>query len=117
MADAFVQAALALTAVVADPERIAPHTAIDIRCEAPDVELLLTDWLNAVIYAMATHAMLFSRFDVGIKGCALTAKAWGEPLDRTRHQPAVEIKGATYTGLSVKQGEDGSWIAQCVVDV
>ena len=117
MADAFAQAALALTAVVADPQRIASRAAIDIRCEAPDVELLLADWLNAVIYAMATHAMLFSRFDVRIDGGALTAKAWGEPLDRARHQPAVEIKGATYTSLSVKQGEDGTWIAQCVVDV
>jgi SHS2 domain-containing protein len=29
----------------------------------------------------------------------------------------VEIKGATYTGLAVKRLDDGSWLAQCVVDV
>src|SRR6266704_2638113 len=41
----------------------------------------------------------------------------GEPLDRERHRPRVEVKGATYTALSVAQGPDSVWIAQCVVDV
>jgi SHS2 domain-containing protein len=61
--------------------------------------------------------MLFARFDVTIDGRALTATAWGEPLDRARHQPAVEIKGATYTALRVARRADGEWEAQCVVDV
>ena len=33
-----------------------------------------------------------------------------------RHQPAVEVKGATWTGLRVAR-EGGSWVAECVVDV
>ena len=31
--------------------------------------------------------------------------------------PAVEVKGATMTGLRVAQERDGSWVAECVVDV
>jgi SHS2 domain-containing protein len=46
----------------------------------------------------------------------LTATARGEPVDVARHEPAVEIKGATYTALAVEQ-TDGQWRAQCVVDV
>ena len=115
--EAFEQAALALTAVVADPAHIESHTVVDIQCEAPDVALLLADWLNALVLTMATRNMLFSRFDVKIDACALTARAWGEPLDRDRHSPAVEVKGATYTALSVAQRDDGAWVAQCVVDV
>jgi SHS2 domain-containing protein len=114
--EAFAGAALALTAVVADPARVSAETAVDIRCEAPDVELLLVDFLNALIFAMSTRGMLFSRFDVRIDGGSLAADAWGEPLDRERHQPAVEVKGATYTALSVAR-QDGTWVAQCVVDV
>ena len=38
-------------------------------------------------------------------------------LEVARHHPAVEVKGATYTELSVKRDEEGRWIAQCVVDV
>ena len=116
-AEAFEQAALALTAVVTDPARIVPQVGVDLHCEAPDVEMLFADWLNAVIYAMATRDLLFGRYEVHLDGNALRAKAWGERVDRQRHQPAVEIKGATYTALSVAQERGGAWIAQCVVDV
>jgi SHS2 domain-containing protein len=38
-------------------------------------------------------------------------------VDPVRHEPAVEIKGATYTALRVERRLDGHWVAQCVVDV
>ena len=115
--EAFEQAALALTAVIVDPAAVAPNVVVEIRCQAPDDEMLLADWLNALIYEMATRNMLFGRFGVSLDDHALVAKAWGESLDRSRHRPAVEVKGATYTALSVMQRVDGSWSAQCVVDV
>lgn len=114
---AFEQAALAMTAVVTDPERVAPLQSVSIHCEAPDLELLLADWLNALIYEMAVRRMLFGRFTVAIQGQQLQATAWGEAVDITRHQPVVEVKGATYTALQVRQDENGMWTAQCVVDV
>ncbi len=115
--EAFEQAALALTAVLTDPGSVATPASVEIHCEAADDELLLVDWLNAVIYEMATRSMLFGRFAAKITGNVLTATAWGEPLDRARHGPAVEVKGATYTAVSVGWREDGTWVAQCVVDV
>ena len=48
---------------------------------------------------------------------ALSARVWGEAIDRGRHQPAVEIKGATYTALSVAHDEQSGWHAKAVVDV
>lgn len=115
--EAFEQAALALTAVLTDPDGVAATTTVDIRSEAPDDELLLVDWLNALIFEMTTRKMVFGRFAVTIAGTLLTGTAWGEPVDRARHHPAVEVKGATYTALSVAQRPDGTWVAQCVVDV
>ncbi len=115
--EAFEQAALAVTAVITDPGKVAADTAIEIHCAAPDDELLLADWLNALIFEMATRSMLFRRFAVSLRDHALDARAWGEPVDRERHRPAVEVKGATYTALSVVPREDGTWVAQCVVDV
>jgi len=114
---AFEAAGLALTAVVTDPASVSPVQAVQIVCEDPDEELLLVDWLNALVYEMATRKMLFSRFTVCFNGHSLHATAWGEPIEVARHQPAVEVKGATYTELSVKRNEQGRWIAQCVVDV
>ena len=115
-AQAFEQAATALTAVVSEPTRVVPREAVAIECEANDDELLFAQWLNSLIYEMATRHMLFSRFDVRCEGPRLTARAWGEPVDVARHQPAVEVKGATYTALRVAR-ENGGWIAQTVVDV
>ncbi|RPH74637.1 MAG: archease [Nitrospiraceae bacterium] len=114
---AFEHAAQAVTAVITDLASVAPTQSVPIVCEAPDDELLLVDWLNALVYEMATRKMLFSRFNVRVNGHSLSATAWGESVEVARHQPAVEVKGATYTELSVKQDEQGRWIAQCIVDV
>jgi tRNA nucleotidyltransferase (CCA-adding enzyme) len=116
MEEAFEQAASGLTAVISEPEQVVAATPVTLNCEAPDRELLFADWLNALIYEMTLRKMLFSRFEVHIRDNQLNATAWGEPIDIARHRPVVEIKGATYTELYVDQIE-GTWIAQCVVDV
>ncbi|MCW8384741.1 archease [Fluoribacter dumoffii] len=116
LSEAFAMGALALTNVITRAQLVHPHKKIHISCEAPNQEILFVDWLNAIIYNMAIHNMLFSEFDVTIKGLKLTAIIAGEPVDIHRHQPAVEVKGATFTELKVNQG-DKLWVAQCVVDV
>ena len=118
---AFSEAALALTAVVADPADVAGRVPVEIRCEAPDDELLFADWLNALVYEMATRRMLFADFGVTVTRDAdghwrLRARLHGEPVDVARHQPAVEVKGATFTALEVVE-RHGEWVAGCVVDV
>jgi len=79
--------------------------------------VLLVDWLNALVYEMATRHMLFARFDVNIENHRLQAVAWGEPVDVARHRPAAEVKGASFCELAVRRQPDGQWIAQCIVDV
>jgi tRNA nucleotidyltransferase (CCA-adding enzyme) len=66
---------------------------------------------------MASRGLLFGRYRVAIANGELTATASGEAVDIARHQPAVEIKGATFTELRVYRNSDGLWVAQCVVDV
>ena len=107
----------ALTAVVTGPAEVSRTQTVPIRCSAPDTAMLLVDWLNALIYEMATRGMIFSAWRVKIDGCELEAEVDGEPVDRERHRPAVEVKGATYTALAVEQDSDGQWHGQCVVDV
>ena len=116
VAGAFEQAACALTAVVTHAV-VEPRTAVEVRCEAPDLELLFVEWLNAIIYEMAVRSMLFGRFAVRIEGGRLQGTLWGEPVDVERHSPACEPKGATYTALRVAQEPNGMWSAACIVDV
>jgi tRNA nucleotidyltransferase (CCA-adding enzyme) len=113
----FEQAALALTAVITNPDLIRNEEQVEIACEAPSLDVLLVDWLNAVIYEMTTRSMLFGRFRVKINGLKLSAQAQGEHVDRQRHEPVVEPKGATFTELRVSRDDEAQWVAQCVVDV
>jgi len=115
--EAFANAACALTAVVTELNAVASRLAVPIHCDAPDDELLLVAWLNAIIYEMATRHMLFGRFDVRIEDHRLIATAWGEPVDVLRHHPAVEPKGATMTALRVACEPEATWLAQTVIDV
>ena len=107
----------ALTAVVTAPESVRLKHERKIHCEAPDDALLVVDWLNALIFEMATERMLFGAWQVALAGHRLDAIVTGEPVDRRRHRPAVEVKGATYTGLELERTAEGWWRAQCVVDV
>lgn len=116
-AEAFEQTARAMTAVVCDPDRVVADQTVDIECRGTDLELLLIDWLNALIYEMATRRMLFSQFKVEIGSQGLIAQAAGEEVDVEKHQPTVEIKGATFTLLKVSQDSSGQWLAQTIVDV
>jgi SHS2 domain-containing protein len=117
LAEAFEQTALALAAAVVDPSTVRATETVEIRCEAPDAELLLVDWLNGIIFEMATHHRCFARFSVETDGARLLGRATGERFDPTRHEAGVEPKGATLTALRVAGEADGTWRAQCIVDV
>jgi SHS2 domain-containing protein len=119
---AFAACVEAMTAAICDPAAVLPAQAVTIACEGGDDDLLLYAFLNALVFEMATRRMLFRRAEVNISGQGgdrrrLEATAWGEPVDPSRHQPAVEVKGATLTMLRVAQEPDGHWQARCVIDV
>ena len=116
-AEAFAQAARAMCAAIVDPSDVRPERAIEIEAEAPSADLLLLDWLNALVYEMAARRMIFSAFDLTIADGKLKARAFGEKISRERHAPAVEVKGATFTELEAREERPGLWRAQCVVDV
>jgi SHS2 domain-containing protein len=113
---AFEQVALALTAVITEPARVEARETVEVSCDAPNPDDLLYDWIDAIVFEMATRDMLFGEFEVRVEGNRLTGRLRGERVDRARHEPAVEVKGPTYTQLRVAP-EDGGWVAQCVVDV
>ncbi len=107
----------ALTALITEPANVRAEERVAIGCEAPDDALLLADWINALVYEMATRKMLFGAWHVRLENHSLDATVAGERVDRDLHQPVVEVKGATYTELAVSQDDTGSWHGRCIVDV
>jgi SHS2 domain-containing protein len=114
--EAFAHAAMALYAVMVNLSRVNQRICREVVVEAPDREMLLVEWLNGLLALSDIERLVFSRFQVAIEGSRLRGVAWGEPLDREKHEAHVEVKGATYHMLSVNENS-GLFCAQCVVDV
>lgn len=117
METAFAQAGLALIAVIADPDSVHPRSTHHIVCNSEDPELLFFDFINEIIFLITSEGMLFSQIDVKITGPELNAQLKGEPINPDRHDPAVEIKGASFNELRVEHKNNNLWVARCIVDV
>jgi SHS2 domain-containing protein len=113
----FAEAGAALfAAIVEDLGTVAPVCSVQVQLTADDREYLLFDWLQALLYHFDVEHLLLSRFEVKVTGHTLEATAWGEPLDRKRHELAHEVKAITYHGLTVEKTTDG-WLAEVIVDI
>jgi SHS2 domain-containing protein len=113
----FAEAAEALfSVVVEDLAAVRPDRPVEVRLEGQDREYLLFDWLKALLYHFDVEHLLFSRFEVRVGESGLEGRAWGEPLDRSRHELSHEVKAITYHGLRVEQTPDG-WEAEVIVDI
>lgn len=113
---AFEQAAVALSSLSVDLEKIRERTMIFIHCSAPNHELLLLNWLNAIIYEAGRQKMLFKRFEVHFLDHQLEGIVWGEPIGTQEHHFPIEAKEASPACLSIEKQMDGHWIAQCVIE-
>lgn len=114
----FAEAALGLfSAAVDNLEAVRPLERFEVRLARPaDLEYLLFDWLNALLYRYDVDHLLFGGFSVTFAEDAFLGVAVGEPLDRARHVLTHEIKAITYHGLKVERTPDG-WLAEAIVDI
>src|SRR5579859_8218888 len=89
----FAEAAQALfSTLVEDLDAVAPLHRLDVTIAGDDREYLLFDWLKELLYRFDAEHLLLSRFEVRVTDTGLQGSAWGEPLDRDRHELAHEVK-------------------------
>jgi SHS2 domain-containing protein len=79
----------------------------ELKIEANDRESLLMDFLSEVLFVCEVESLVFSHADVRIEGNSLTVTLDGEPFDRMRHSAGTEVKGISYSGLSITQDTNG----------
>jgi len=101
--EAFANAAYALFDTMCDASAVRPLKIKKVECEAPDPEQLLVDWLSRLLFLCDVDDMLFSEFEVEIKGTSLKAKIRGERLDADRHHLKTDVKAITYHMLEVDE--------------
>jgi SHS2 domain-containing protein len=113
----FVEAAQCMfSAIVEDLATVRPLQKIDITLQGDEIDFLLFDWLRQLLYHFDAEHLLFGKFEVHVTDAGLTASAWGEPLDRARHNLEHEVKAITYHGLRV-ENLGNEWEAEVIVDI
>jgi len=106
-------------AMVLDLNSIRKIVIKEINLEADDLEILLFNFLQEIIYYKDTENILFSDFEIELEineKKKIKAKAYGEKLDPKRHETLVDVKAVTMHLFELKQ-KNGIWYARVVLDV
>ncbi|MBI4851029.1 MAG: archease [Acidobacteria bacterium] len=102
--------------IVENIDDVALVETLEIKVNGQDLEYLLFDWLNELLYISETQHLVFSYFNVNIDNNGLTAKVSGEKIDYSRHILDHEVKAITYHGLVLKEEKTG-WLAEVILDI
>jgi SHS2 domain-containing protein len=117
----FADAAVAFADTLIDLDAIRETTSRTITVSAPELDLLLLDWLGELLFAFEAQNLLVRRADVNLAGepgaYTLDATIHGETLDPLRHGIKVLIKAVTYHGLAVEQRGPDDWWARVIFDI
>ena len=105
-----------LSAMVEDPTSVRPQHEATIVIDGKDVEYLLFDWLQRLLYLFEAGKKLYGEFEIIVSEDGLSAVAFGEDHDPARHVLAHEVKAITYHELKVEQTAAG-WLAEVIVDI
>ena len=101
VSEAFAHAAEGMFDIITDESSIDPVGEYEILLDAPDLELLLVDWLSELLYLNGAFGLVFGKFEVTISKNHLSAHVYGEKYDTKKHRMGVEIKAVTYHMLQV----------------
>jgi len=113
----FSNAALALFSLITEPESIEEKLQLDLEVSSEDMDSLLVEWLNELIYLFDVERILFSRFDIrSLTRNELDATCYGEGIDSMKHKIKLGVKAATYHMLKLEQNGDG-YKAQIILDI
>ncbi len=111
----FSEAFAALMQVLYGPDRNGGKKR-EIVLETEDHESLLREFLSEVLFIAEVDGLVFCQADVHIDGGHLVAVLDGEPFDRRRHALGTEVKGISYSGLSITHDANG-YMLDIVFDV
>lgn len=127
----FTNAAMAVFTTIAELNSITETVSMKIDVEvdtlastqlksgvSSQVEELIVEWLRELLFQHEVEETFFKRVDIQeLSETRVSAIAYGEPIDLSKHKFNTEIKNVTYHKLSVKKLEHGAWQAQVILDL
>jgi SHS2 domain-containing protein len=113
----FANAALGLFNLMADLDNLKESVKRDIELSAEDIEVLLVQWLNELIYISEVEHVLFKRFEINeLSNTRLKATCFGEKIKAGQRRLKREIKAATYHMLKLNK-ENGRYQVRIIFDI
>ena len=114
----FENAALAMFEVMINTKKVKKREKREINEKGIDLESLMFNWLNDLLYYYGAEGLVFSDFKVNInlKNYTLNAIAFGEEVDPLIHEVKIEVKAATYHLLKIWK-EKNLWKARVILDI
>jgi SHS2 domain-containing protein len=113
--EAFANAAYGMFSIMTELENVRETETRRVAVSADDIEGLLFEWLNSLLYYFDAESLLFKRFDITeFADTRLVAACHGEKFDPARQQIKIGVKSATYHMLNVDRQKN---TAQVIFDV
>lgn len=114
----FENAALGLTSLLTDPEKIHSEKKVAFKLKSSvGWESLLVEWLQEILYEFTVRKMAFSKFHVQrISEYFLEAEADGELIQSDRHPILREVKAVTYHNLKIDRDKEG-FRTEIIIDI
>jgi SHS2 domain-containing protein len=110
----------AVNVMVESLDSVRPRIARPVALEADALDLLLVRLLDEIFFLKDAEGLFVRATEVHVEGEAgayrLRGLLRGEPIDRSRHALAGDVKAATVHGLRVERGANG-WEATVTLDV
>jgi SHS2 domain-containing protein len=115
--EVFANAALGLFNLMADLTDLDENLKREVGMSAEDIEVLLVEWLNELIYISEVDHVIFKRFEISeLSNNSIKATCFGQKLESSQHRLKREIKAATYHMLKIDK-ENNSYKAQIIFDI
>jgi SHS2 domain-containing protein len=110
----------AVNVMIESLDAIRPGLARPVSLEAAALDLLLVRFLDEIFFLKDAEGLFVRATDVHVEGAPgafrLRGMLRGEPIDRSRHPLAGDVKAATVHGLRVEPCPSG-WEATVTLDV
>lgn len=107
LAEAFGNAAYGMFSIIAELGTVRETESRQLEVNDNDLEGLLFEWLNSLIYFFDVEMLLLKRFEISnLAENRLKAMCYGEKYNPSRHQLKTGVKSATYHMLKVDRDKN-----------
>lgn len=116
----FENAAIGMMSIITDVEKIENKLKKEIKVDALDLESLMFNWLNELLFYLDAYSLIFSKFKIKIEKIddeklILHAICYGDKISGKNYEIKTHIKAATYHQLKIEKND--FWKAKIIFDI